>query len=91
MRAQSPNSWLIVREGDDHTTFSLSDQPAVAIMKNFLRTGKFPSPHDVHDARVTVYPPGMKRGPIPDPYSVVTGELAGDVNAGNLTENGILP
>jgi hypothetical protein len=59
-------------------TFSLSDQPAVAIMKEFLRTGKFPRPEDVNDARMSVYLPGMKRAPIPDPYSVVTGEPAGD-------------
>lgn len=91
MRAQSPNSVLVVRQGDDHTTFSLSDQSAVAIMKKFLRTGEFPRPRDVDDAIVSVYLPGMKRAPIPDPYSVVTGEPAGDVNAGNLTESQILP
>jgi hypothetical protein len=88
MWEQSPNSVLVVRHGDDHTTFSLVDQPATAIMNEFLRTGVLPAARS--DDRVSVYTPGMKRGPIPDPYSPPTGEVAGDIS-GNLTEWEILP
>jgi hypothetical protein len=89
MWEQSPKSVLVVRHGDDHTTFSLVDQPAKIIEDEFLRTGVLPAARS--DDRVSVYTPGMKRAPIPDPYSVPTGEVAGDVNSGNLTEAVILP
>ena len=89
MWEQSAKSVLVVRHGDDHTTFSLVDQPAKIIEDEFLRTGVLPAARS--DDRVSVYTPGMKRGPIPDPYSVPTGEVVGDVNSGNLTEAVILP
>jgi hypothetical protein len=88
-REQAHNSVLVVRHGDDHTTFSLSDQPATALMKQFLATGELPTA--MSNSRVSVYTPGMIRAPFPDPYSVPTGEIAGDVNSGNLTESEILP
>lgn len=34
---------------------------------------------------LSVYTPGMKRKPIADPYTVVTGALAGDIDSGNVT------
>ena len=87
--AQARNSVLVVRHEDAHTTFSLSDQPSTAMMKEFLSNGKLPKA--ISNSSVTVYTPGMKRTPILDPYSVPTGEVAGDVNCGNLTEAAILP
>ncbi|MCJ1395709.1 hypothetical protein MMC18_008595 [Xylographa bjoerkii] len=88
-RAQAHNSVLVVRHGDSHTSFSLSDQPSTIIMKEFLVTGRMPTA--MNNSQVTVYTPGMIRAPIPDPYSVLTGEVAGDVNSGNLTNAAILP
>ncbi|MCJ1379735.1 hypothetical protein MMC17_002838 [Xylographa soralifera] len=87
--SQARNSVLVVRHGDDHTTFSLSDQPSTAMMKEFLSTGTLPKA--MSNSLVTVYTPGMERAPFPDPYSIPTGEMAGDVNCGNLTEAAILP
>jgi len=59
------------------------------MMKTFLTTGQLPAA--MNDSQTTVYMPGVPRDPIPDPYSVPTGEVAGDVNTGNLTEAVILP
>jgi hypothetical protein len=87
--AQAHNSVLVVRHGDDHTSFSLTDQPSTAITKNFLRTGVLPG--NISNALVTVYKGSTKGRKIPDPYSVPTGEVAGDVNGGNLTNADILP
>ncbi|MCJ1401946.1 hypothetical protein MMC11_005163 [Xylographa trunciseda] len=89
MRTQALNSPLVIRHGDDHTTFSLSDQPSTAMMKEFLSTGRLPEA--MSNSQVTVYTPGMVRAPMPDPYSIPSGEVAGDVNSGNLTEASILP
>ncbi|MCJ1414852.1 hypothetical protein MMC32_001181 [Xylographa parallela] len=88
-RTQARNSVFVVRHGDDHTTFSLSDQPSTVMMKEFLSKGTLPKA--MSNSSVTVYTPGMKRAPIPNPYDVPTGEVAGDVNCGNLTETAILP
>ena len=56
----------------------------------FLRTGILPSA--VNETLVTVYTPGMTRDPISNPYSVPTGERAGDVDtAANLTISSFLP
>jgi hypothetical protein len=89
MWSQSPQSVLVVRHGDDHCSFSLIDQPSTAITKTFLSTGVFPEA--MSDNGTSVFTPGMKRGVIPNPYDVATGEGAGDVNCGNLTEAAILP
>ena len=59
------------------------------MMKEFLSKGTLPKA--MSNSSVTVYTPGMKRAPIPNPYDVPTGEVAGDVNCGNLTETAILP
>jgi len=88
---QARNSVLVVRHGDDHTSFSLTDQPSTAMTVHFLRTGQLPCLEDNVKGRVSVYTPGMRRPAISDPYSVATGEVAGDVNTGNLTEAVILP
>lgn len=82
---------LLVRPGDDHTTLSLSSQPAVALMKRFLRSGELPTQRDAVKRRVEVYLPGMTRGAVEDPYAAPTGEEAGDVGTGDLTGDGILP
>ncbi|KAE8449055.1 hypothetical protein EG329_008643 [Mollisiaceae sp. DMI_Dod_QoI] len=80
---QAPNSALVVRHGDDHVSFLLPDQPSTKITKAFLNTGILPGAQD--SELVTVYTPGMKRGPISDPYQVPTGALAGDVDSGDVT------
>jgi len=48
-------------------------------MKDFLSTGVLPSA--MNGSQVSVYHPGMRRGPIPDPYDVPTGFIAGDVDS----------
>lgn len=45
---------------------------------DFIRTGVMPGAQD--DAQVTVISPGGTRGPVPDPYDVPTGAVAGDVS-----------
>lgn len=55
----------------------------------FLRTEVLPEA--MSDDRVSVYTPGMRRGRILNPYEVATGEIAGDMGTGNLTEGVILP
>ncbi|KAF4628966.1 hypothetical protein G7Y89_g9180 [Cudoniella acicularis] len=80
---QVPNSALVVRHGDDHVSFLLPDQPSTKITKAFLNTGVLPVAQE--SEFVSVYTPGMERRPIPDPYSVPTGALAGDVDSGNVT------
>lgn len=69
-------SALVVRHGDDHTTFNLPASPVTAVEKAFLRTGVLPKVHEGKE--YDVYHFGMKRKPIPDPYSVRTGVDAGD-------------
>lgn len=68
----------------------MTDQPSTHIEKEFLRTGKFPCVQN--ETFVTVYAPGTTRDPISDPYSVPTGEMAGDIDTdANLTYASFLP
>ena len=60
------------------------DQPSTSITKDFLNTGRLPKAQS--STLVTVYTPGMVRGPIEDPYSVPTGAKAGDVDSGVAVE-----
>ncbi|KAJ7628778.1 hypothetical protein FB45DRAFT_1059477 [Roridomyces roridus] len=78
---QTPNSTLLVRAGDGHTSIDLTGPAgsAAALSRNFLRTGSMPSPQD-NTQVVTVIPPGGTRPPVPDPYDVPTGAVAGDVS-----------
>ncbi|KAI1617240.1 hypothetical protein EDD36DRAFT_484980 [Exophiala viscosa] len=80
---QAPNSVLLVRHGDDHVSFNEPDLPTAAIMRNFLSTGSLPAA--MNGTQISIYHPGMHRGPIPDPYDVPTGLVAGDIDS---AENG---
>lgn len=73
---QASRSALVVRHGDDHTTFNLPLSPVTAIEKAFLRTGVLPAMS--RGKELDVYHAGMKRRAIPDPYAVATGLGAGD-------------
>ncbi|KAJ7513112.1 Alpha/Beta hydrolase protein [Mycena galericulata] len=78
---QAPNSTLLIRHGDDHTSI-LQAPPATfaqGIAQYFLRTGVMPPAWA--DERVTVIPPGGTRGPIPGAYNVPTGAIAGDISS----------
>ncbi|KAF2812960.1 alpha/beta-hydrolase [Mytilinidion resinicola] len=70
------HSALLVRHGDNHTTFNLPASIATRMEKEFLRTGVLPRVQN--GTEVTVYHAGMCRVPIPDPYDVPTGFVAGD-------------
>ncbi|KAJ7679887.1 alpha/beta-hydrolase [Mycena rosella] len=74
----TPNSTLVIRHGDDHTSLPNTGLSAAAgdIARNFLRTGVMPGLRS--DAQVTIIPPGGKRLPIPGVYDVPTGAIAGD-------------
>ncbi|KAI1412062.1 hypothetical protein F5Y13DRAFT_180412 [Hypoxylon sp. FL1857] len=74
---QARESALVVRHGDGHVSFQLPSQPSSLITKEFLRTGVFPKPQN--ETLVSVYSPGTHRAPIPDPYYVQTGAIAGDI------------
>ena len=52
---------------------------AAAIIKDFLRTGILPPAQD--NSTLSIYHHGMQRGPIPDPYDVPTGFIAGDIDS----------
>ena len=60
------------------------DQPSTKITKDFLNFGTLPAAQN--STLVTVYTPGMVRGPIADPYMVPTGAVAGDVDSGAVIE-----
>ncbi|KAJ6528782.1 Alpha/Beta hydrolase protein [Mycena vulgaris] len=78
---QAPNSTLVIRHGDDHTSI-LTGPPAAAaqsIAQDFLRTGAMPLASS--DAEVTVISPGGTRGPVPGAYDVPTGAIAGDTSS----------
>lgn len=60
------------------------DQPSTKITKEYLKTGKLPAAQN--STLVTVYTPGMVRGPIDDPYLVPTGAKAGDIDSGAVVE-----
>ena len=111
-KTQLNHSALVVRHGDDHTSFnckplvirlscnflapfeddlsSITDipcaptvptAPSTLITKEFLRTGILPTKRNT--TLVTVYEPHAKRAPIPDPYDVPTGLVAGDCPEAN--------
>ncbi|KAF7304930.1 hypothetical protein MKEN_01207300 [Mycena kentingensis (nom. inval.)] len=76
---QTPKSALLIRHGDDHGSLQLVDGDAgtaSALAREFIRTGVLPKAQN--NTRVTVVSPGGKRGPVPDPYSVPLGAVAGD-------------
>ncbi|KAJ7277132.1 hypothetical protein C8J57DRAFT_1581375 [Mycena rebaudengoi] len=78
---QAPESTLVIRHGDDHTSLLVPPGPAALagdIARAFLRTGVMPGPRS--DAQVTILGPGDTRGPIPGAYDVPTGAVAGDVS-----------
>ncbi|KAF7976223.1 hypothetical protein HWV62_7242 [Athelia sp. TMB] len=72
---QAPNSTLIVRHGDDHVTFQVPG-PARSAEIEFLKTGILPKA--ANEEFMTIYPPGHARGPVANPYTVLTGIEAGD-------------
>ncbi|CAK5263891.1 unnamed protein product [Mycena citricolor] len=76
----TPNSTLIIRHGDDHTSIALPNTATHALEIAFLQTGIFPDPAapSLNQTLVSVFPPGGMRGPVPDPYSVPLGQVAGD-------------
>ncbi|KAJ7063524.1 hypothetical protein C8F01DRAFT_1133353 [Mycena amicta] len=82
---QTPNATLVIRHGDNHASIQLVDGDAgtaSALARNFVKTGVMPKAQN--DSRVTVIPPGGKRGPVPNPYDAPTGAAAGDTS---LIEN----
>ncbi|KAF7295808.1 hypothetical protein HMN09_01123700 [Mycena chlorophos] len=76
---RSPNSTLIVRHGDDHTSLFLTDLPTHPLQMDFLADGAVPPVQS--NVNLTVYPSGTTRAAIPNPYSVPLGILAGDSSA----------
>ncbi|KAJ7246158.1 hypothetical protein B0H12DRAFT_768573 [Mycena haematopus] len=78
---QAPNSTLVVRHGDDHSSILIPPPAAAAgdVARAFLRTGVMPGPSS--NAQVTVIGPGGTRGPIPGAYDVPTGAVAGDMSS----------
>ena len=60
------------------------NQSSTKITKEFLNTGRLPEAQN--STFVTVYTPGMVRGPIEDPYLVPTGAEAGDIDSGVVVE-----
>ncbi|KAF8134130.1 hypothetical protein K438DRAFT_1997841 [Mycena galopus ATCC 62051] len=90
---QTPNSTLLIRAGDDHTSINL-DLMGVAgtaanLARGFLATGIMPAAQNT--SQITVIPPGGTRGPVPDPYDMATGAAAGDSSViENITTKGIV-
>ncbi|KAJ7631580.1 hypothetical protein DFH06DRAFT_1479849 [Mycena polygramma] len=80
---RAPKSTLVIRHGDDHTSIFNTPPAAIAgdLARTFLRTGVMPSPQS--NAQVTVLGPEAAgvRAPVPDPYDVPTGAVAGDVSS----------
>jgi hypothetical protein len=74
--AAKSKSALVVRHGDDHTTFNLPKTPVTEVEKEFLRTGVLPVAQEGVDH--DVYHAGSARRKIPGPYTVRTGTAAGD-------------
>ena len=60
-------------------SWTVPNQTSTAIEKEYLLTGVLPAFRN--DSSVTVYIPGMTRDPIPDPYDVPTGFVAGDIGS----------
>ncbi|KAJ7721431.1 hypothetical protein DFH07DRAFT_907013 [Mycena maculata] len=78
---QAPNSTLVIRHGDDHTSI-LAVPPATlaqGIAMDFIRTGVMPNASS--NSQVTVIGPGGTRGPLPGAYDVPTGAIAGDTSS----------
>ncbi|KAJ7104934.1 Alpha/Beta hydrolase protein [Mycena epipterygia] len=77
---QTPNATLVIRHGDDHTSLGLTGAAGgtADLAWDFIRTGVMPGAQD--NAQVTVISPGGTRGPVPDPYDVPTGAVAGDMS-----------
>ena len=73
---QAKNSTLLVRHGDDHTTFNLPASAVTGIEKQFLTTGALPKV--TQGKYMDVYYAGMKRRAVPSPYDVPTGFAVGD-------------
>ncbi|KAF8212608.1 Alpha/Beta hydrolase protein [Mycena galopus ATCC 62051] len=78
---QAPNSTVVIRHGDDHTSILNPPPSDVAgnLARNFLRTGVMPGPSS--DVAVTVIGPGGTRGPVPGAYDVPVGAVAGDASS----------
>ncbi|KAJ7221374.1 hypothetical protein GGX14DRAFT_694688 [Mycena pura] len=88
--AQAPNSTLVIRHGDDHTSIDLPNVASHALEIDFLRTGVFPAAQD--GAQVTVVPPGGTRARAPlDPYAVPLGIVAGDASTIETLPDSVLP
>ncbi|KAJ6622482.1 hypothetical protein B0H10DRAFT_2214398 [Mycena sp. CBHHK59/15] len=76
---QAPNSTLVIRHGDDHTSILATPGPATRVQgvaMDFLRTGVMPLASS--DEQVTVISSGGTRGPVPGAYDEPTGAVAGD-------------
>ncbi|KAJ6628081.1 alpha/beta-hydrolase [Mycena sp. CBHHK59/15] len=76
---QAPNSTLVIRHGDDHTSILATPGPATraqGVAMDFLRTGVMPLASS--DEQVTVISSGGTRGPVPGAYDEPTGAVAGD-------------
>ncbi|KAJ6594910.1 hypothetical protein B0H19DRAFT_1009913 [Mycena capillaripes] len=88
---QAPNSTLVIRHGDDHTSILIPPPAAAAgdVARDFLRTGLMPGARE--DDQVTVIVPGGTRGPVPGAYDVPTGAVAGDTSVvENITTSSTL-
>jgi len=86
------NSALAVRHGDDHPSFSLVNNPAIVIMREFSKTGVLPAARN--DSRVSVYTPRMQMPKTLGSYKMATGALVGDQDSGseaNITGGTFLP
>ncbi|EIM92798.1 uncharacterized protein STEHIDRAFT_136539 [Stereum hirsutum FP-91666 SS1] len=75
--AQAPNSIFVDRHGDSHGTIYVPG-PARSAEIEFLTTGNVSA--SSNETLATIYYPGDVRAALPDPYSVLLGPLAGDVN-----------
>ncbi|CAG9949457.1 unnamed protein product [Clonostachys rosea f. rosea IK726] len=78
---QARRSAMLVRHGDGHVSFQLPNHPSSLITKEFLRSGRLPEARN--GTIVSVYSPGTRRDPIPDPYLVQTGTMGGEIESNN--------
>ncbi|KAJ7304768.1 hypothetical protein DFH08DRAFT_721453 [Mycena albidolilacea] len=85
---QAPNSTLVIRHGDDHTSILCASQ-FTGLARDFLRTEVMPGLRE--DDQVTKIVPGRTRGPVLGAYDVPTGAVAGDMRAvENITTSSTL-
>jgi len=74
-------SYLLLLEFKQNTPINLRSQivpsPARSAFIDFLVTGELP--RATNQTFATIYEPGSKRDPIPDPYAVPVGSAAGDM------------